>query len=154
MDQFLNKKYKFEEADEYFNDYLIGIGKFNRSLHNALSFNRISFLGLNFINRKLAKSIPSMTEIVKLNENEYGLNTIVPFKTNQQRFVIGQETENITIDGRKIKNIFTLDGNKLIEKQMEPNREVTLIREFNAKQMLGTSIVGKIVSKHVSNVVE
>lgn len=109
---------------------------------------------MNFINRKLAKSIPSSTEVVKLSEHEYGLNTIVPFKTNQQRFVLGQETENITLDGRKIRNIFTLEGNKLIEKQMEPNREVTLIREFNAKQMLGTSIVGKVVSKHVSNLVE
>lgn len=106
------------------------------------------------INRKLAKSIPSSTEFVKLSETEYGLNTIVPFKTHQQKFVLGEETENVTIDGRKIKNLFTIEGNKLIEKQIEPNREVTLIREFKDNKMLGTSVVGNVVSHHVSAIVE
>lgn len=30
MENFLNKKYKFDRADEHFNDYLIGIGKYTR----------------------------------------------------------------------------------------------------------------------------
>lgn len=29
MENFLNKKYKFDRADEHFNDYLIGIGEWN-----------------------------------------------------------------------------------------------------------------------------
>jgi hypothetical protein len=112
------------------------------------------FLGLNLINRKLARSIPSSTEIVKISETEYGLNTIIPFKTHQQKFVLDQMTENDTIDGRKVKNIFTLQGNKLIEKQIESKREVTLIREFTNNQMLGTSIVGNVKSSHVSTLIE
>jgi hypothetical protein len=75
-------------------------------------------------------------------------------KTHQQKFVLNQETENVTIDGRKVKNLFTLEGNKLIERQIEPNREVTLIREFTENQMLGKSIVGKVVCSHVSNLIE
>lgn len=106
------------------------------------------------INRKLAKSIPSSTQIVKLNEIEYGLNTIIPFKTHQQKFVPGQETENTTIDGRKVKNMFTIDGNKLTEKQVEPNREVTIIREFYEKEMLGKSIVGSVTNVCVSTAIE
>lgn len=27
MENFLNKKYKLDKSDEYFNDYLIGIGE-------------------------------------------------------------------------------------------------------------------------------
>jgi hypothetical protein len=106
------------------------------------------------INRKLAASIPSSTEIVKLSETEYGLNTIIPFKTHQQKFVPDQETENSTIDGRKIKNFFTVEGNKLIEKQIEPNREVIIIREYYEKEMLGQSIVGKVISNSVSIFIE
>lgn len=30
MENFLNKKYKFDRADEHFNDYLIGIGEYTR----------------------------------------------------------------------------------------------------------------------------
>lgn len=66
----------------------------------------------------------------------------------------GQEIEQTTIDGRKIKNIFTIEGNKLIELQIEPKREVTLIREFFDKEMLGQSIVGNFTSRHWSIAVE
>lgn len=49
------------------------------------------------INRKIAKSIPSVTQIVKLGENEYAINTIVPFKTHQQRFIPGEIEKIIVI---------------------------------------------------------
>lgn len=53
-------------------------------------FTSTLFLGLNVINRKIAKSIPSVTQIVKLSDKEYAINTIVPFKTHQQRFIPGE----------------------------------------------------------------
>lgn len=155
MEEFLNKKYKFDKTDDNFNEYLSEIGKINTQsidTQGKTKFPHVS--GLNVINRKLARTIPSSTQIVKLSETEYGLNTILPFKTHQQKFIPGQETENMTIDGRKVKNIFTIEGNKLIEKQVEPKREVTLIREFFEKQMLGQSIVGKVTNNSVSSLVE
>lgn len=106
------------------------------------------------INRKLAKSLPSSTQIVKLSDNEYSLNTIIPFKTHQQRFILGQETENTTIDGRKVRNLFTFDGNKLVEKQFEDNREVTIIRMFQNTEMIGKSIVGNVETDSVSTLIE
>lgn len=110
---------------------------------------------MNFINRKLAKSIPSSTQVVKLNENQYSLNTILPFKTHQQKFTLGEETELTTVDGRKVKNIFTIDGNKLTERQTEENREVVIVREFNESEMIGTSIIdGKLVNKNWSTLIE
>lgn len=33
MENFLNKKYKFEGTDEYFNDYLIAIGNNPKAKH-------------------------------------------------------------------------------------------------------------------------
>jgi len=135
MENFINKIYKFERSDEHFEAYLAGIG-------------------LNFLNRKLAKSIPTSTQVVQISDNEYALKTILPFLTHQQNFVLGQETENTTVDGRKIRNVFTLDDNKLIERQIESKREVTLIREFTEKEMLGTSIVGAVKSSHWSKLIE
>lgn len=64
------------------------------------------------------------------------------------------------MDGRKVKNTFTIEGNKLIEKQIEPDREVTLIKEFQEKKMLGTAILKKkgsekeIIAKFVSILIE
>lgn len=114
----------------------------------------IVLLGLNIFNRKLAKSIPSSTQIVKLSDNEYGLNTIIPFKTHQQKFVPGIESETTTIDGRKIQNVFTIEGNKLTERQIEPNREVIIIREFFDEKLIGQSIVGDVKNNHWSKLVE
>lgn len=111
-------------------------------------------VGLNLISRKLAKSIPSSTQVVQISDNEYAVNTILPFKTHQQKFIFGEEIEQNTIDGRRVKNVFTLDGNKLIEKQIEKNREVTLIREFTGNEMLGKSVVGDVTSNHWSILVD
>ncbi|CRL02382.1 CLUMA_CG015416, isoform A [Clunio marinus] len=139
MDKFLNIKYTLHRQDEYFDDYLASIG-------------------LNYIQRKLAKTIPASVEIVKLNENEYSFNTILPFKTHQQRFVPGEEIEQTTVDGRKVKNIFTIEGNKLIEHQFEPNRQVSIIREFTDKEMAGKTTVGnsfgEVTNKHWSKAQE
>lgn len=106
------------------------------------------------INRKIAKSVPSSTQIVKLSENEYSLNTIIPFKTHQQKFVPGQEVMQTAIDGRKIRNIFTIEDNKLTEQQIEPNREVIIVREFFDTEMLGEVTVGNVVNKHWSTLVD
>lgn len=112
-------------------------------------------VGLNLISRKLARSIPSSTQVVQISDNEYAVNTILPFKTHQQKFILGEEIEQNTIDGRRVKNVFTLEnGNRLIEKQIEKNREVTLIREFTGNEMLGKSVVGDVTSNHWSILVD
>lgn len=155
MENFLNKKYRFDRTDENFDAYLSGIGERSQLRVTFQGRQYKIILGLNFINRKLAKSIPSSTQIVQLSENQYSLNTILPFKTHQQKFTLGEEIEQTTVDGRKVTNIFTLEGNKLTERQIEPKREVLIIREFVGSEMLGTSTVdGKIINKHWSSLIE
>lgn len=74
--------------------------------------------------------------------------------THQQKFIPGEETEQTTIDGRKIKNTFTIEGNKITERQIEPKRQVTIIREFYDSEMIGTSIVGNVINKNWSTAIE
>lgn len=92
--------------------------------------------------------------MVKLSDVEYVFNIIIPFKTHQQKFVLGEETLHTTLDGRTVKNIFTFDGNKTIERQIEPDREVIHIREYFDNELLGESIVGDVRCKHWSIAVE
>lgn len=57
-----------------------------------------------------------------------------------QRFIPGVEIIQDTIDGRKIKNTFKIEDNKLIEYQVEENRQIIIIREYFDDQMLGEAI--------------
>lgn len=91
MEKFLNKKYKLDEADENFNDYLTEIGSLITSRKSPKSdSNRCLLPGMNFVNRKIAESLPTRTQVVKVNEHEYTINISVPFLTHQQRFVPGK----------------------------------------------------------------
>lgn len=119
---------------------------------NKNSYNR--FLGLNLISRKIAKSVPSTTQLIKLNEIEYAINTVLPFKTQQQKFVPGQECDACTIDGRKIKNLFSIDGMIIIEQQIEPGRMVTITREFSEEEIVGEIVVGKVMCKFWCEAIE
>ncbi|XP_037034986.1 fatty acid-binding protein, liver-like [Bradysia coprophila] len=135
MEKCLNKSYKLVRFDEFYDDYLEAIG-------------------LNIFNRKIAKSIPSTTQFIKLDDCAYAINTIIPFKTHQQKFVLGQENDAFTIDGRKIKNLFVIDGNKLIEQQIEPVRKVTITREFTDDEILGEIVVGDVICKYWCSAVQ
>lgn len=143
---FLNRKYKFNRHDDQFDAYLAALGEINILIfvYKILNFSIIN-LGLNFVSRKIAKNIPSSCELIKIGENEYSFNTILPYKTYQQKFIPGEERDHETTDGRKIKNIFQIEGNKLIEKQIEPNREVIIVREFSEKVLEGTATVNENV---------
>lgn len=57
---------------------------------------------------------------------------------------MGEEFEEETIDGRKVKSVVTLDGdNKLIHKQ-GGDKPSTIIREFTDNQMIATMTVGDV----------
>lgn len=110
----------------------------------------IFLAGLNYFSRKLAKSMPSFTQLVKLNDIEYGFITSVPLKSVTQRFIPGVETVQETIDGRKVKNIFEIRDNKLIEYQVEESRKITITREHYEDKMISESHFKGIKNKHWS----
>ncbi|KAG5676187.1 hypothetical protein PVAND_006036 [Polypedilum vanderplanki] len=131
MEKYFKRAYRMVTKDEYYDDFLTAIG-------------------MNKFCRFLAKKSITITEVNKLNEDEYELKLITTFATKSQIFSPGQVKEIQYIDGRRFKNIFEFDENRLIEKQVEKNREVTIIREFHENEMLGTIIVGDIKTKQKS----
>lgn len=109
---------------------------------------------MNFFTRKIAKKITSSCELIKTGDNEYRFDTHMPFKTHSQSFIPDQEMEQETCDGRKVKNIFSFaDGNKLIERQVEPNREVVITREFQDKEIIAFATVNDVKCKMWSELI-
>ncbi|KAG5676188.1 hypothetical protein PVAND_006037 [Polypedilum vanderplanki] len=131
MEKYFKRAYKMITNDEYYDDFL-------------------SAIGMNTLCKFLAKKSTTITEVNKIDENQYELKLITTFATKSQIFSPGQVKEIQYIDGRRFKNIFEFDENRLIEKQIEKNREVTIIREFHENEMLGTIIVGDIKTKQKS----
>jgi hypothetical protein len=105
---------------------------------------------MNRFCRFLAKQSRTTTKLTKSDENQFELHLVTSFATRVQKFSPGQTKEIQYIDGRRIQNSFEFEGNRLIERQVEKNREVTIIREFHEKEMLGTIIVGNIKTRQKS----
>lgn len=78
----------------------------------------------------------SVSPVVELSENNglYTLKTTSPFKNTEIKFKLGEEFEEETVDGRKVKSVCTLDGNKLIQVQ-KGEKQTTIEREFSSTEM-------------------
>lgn len=83
------------------------------------------------------KSGPDTHQLVKNSDDTY--------KLDSTEFELGKGKNITTPDGRKIKNIFTIEGNKLIEQQVG-EKTITVIREFTDDQIISTASVGNVTS--------
>lgn len=95
--------------------------------------------------RKVASSLSTTVQLVKKGD-EYTLNTKMMLLTTSQKFKLGEEKEVTTTDGRKVKNVFTVDGNILTEKQIG-DKTLTIVREFFDDELIATSYYGNAVCK-------
>lgn len=118
------KKYKNTESKN-FDDYMkeLGVGYFTRTVGNSVQ----------------------PTVELKKNGDKYTLLTTSTFKNSEIHFELGKEFEEETLDGRKVKSIITLDGNKLTHKQ-GGNPPSTIIREFKDNEMIATMKVKNVVA--------
>lgn len=102
--------------------------------------------------RKIAGTLSTTVQLVK-NGDEYSLKTSMLLLTTSQKFKLGEEKDVTTTDGRKVKNVFTIEGNTLTEKQIG-QKTFTIIREFFDDEMIATSIYGNVVCKGWCKVVK
>lgn len=99
-------------------------------------------LGVGFVLRKIGNSVSPTVELKK-DGDKYTLVTSSTFKNTEISFELGKEFDEETLDGRNVKSVITLEGNKLIQKQGgEPPS--TIIREFTEKDMVATMTVGNV----------
>lgn len=110
------------------------------------------FLGVGWFLRRIGNSTTPTVELQK-NGNVYKLITKSTFKDTEITFELGKEFDEETLDGRNVKTVITLEGNKLIQKQGgEPSSEI--IREFGPNEMVATMKVNDVVCIRKYKVVE
>ena len=110
--------------------------------------------GINAMLRKISKTLTTTVQLVKKDDDDtYSLNSTILFVTTSQKFKLDEEKEVTTADGRKVKNIFTIQGNILTEKQLgEKNFIIT--REFFDDQMIAVASIGDLICTSWCTVVE
>jgi hypothetical protein len=118
MEKFFGKKYKTETV-ENLDEFLIE-------------------MGMNSLMRKIAKTLTTTLQLVKKNDGSYSLNTTILLFSTSQKFTLGVGKDVTTSDGRKVSNIFYMEGNKLIEKQIG-ERTLTVEREFFDEHLIATA---------------
>ncbi|KAL5274690.1 FABP5 family protein [Megaselia abdita] len=122
------KKYKLDKS-ENFDEYM-------------------KALGCNLILRKMGNSVTPTVDLKK-DGDVYTFTTSSTFKTSSFSFKIGEEFDEETLDGRKVKTICTFDGdNKLIQEQ-KGDKPTTIIREFTDSELNVTMTLGDIKSTRV-----
>lgn len=149
MDKFLDKKYKLTRV-ENLDEILKEMGK--KSYLNKTIAAAKKILGINAMLRKLAPSLTTTVQLVKKDNDQYSLNSTILLLTTSQKFKLGEGKDITTQDGRKVKNTFTVEDNKLIETQVG-EKTLTIVREYFDDQLIVTTTMGDIVSmswcKHV-----
>jgi len=73
-------------------------------------------VGVNAVTAKLG-SVAKPTVIISIEGDTWTLKTETTFKKTKIQFKLGQEFDEETADGRKMKTTMTLDGNKLTQDQ-------------------------------------
>uniref|UniRef100_A0A161MMZ3 Fatty acid-binding protein, muscle n=1 Tax=Triatoma infestans TaxID=30076 RepID=A0A161MMZ3_TRIIF len=85
-------------------------------------------LGVGLVTRKMGNTVSPVIELLE-EDGEYTLKSSSTFKNTVIKFKLGEEFDQETPDGRKVKATITLEGdNKLVEVQ-KGEKETTLIQE-------------------------
>ncbi|XP_065354721.1 probable fatty acid-binding protein [Calliphora vicina] len=104
-------------------------------------------LGVGMVLRKMGNSVTPTVELKKEGDL-FTFTTSSTFKTSTISFKLGEEFDEETLDGRKVKSICTMDGNKLVQEQ-KGDKPSTIVREFTDSELITTLTIGEIKSVRV-----
>jgi len=127
---FLNKKYKLSSSENF--DEVM------------------KALGVGWMTRKVGASVSPVIELTE-KDGVYCISSKSTFKNTETIFKIGEEFEEETPDGRKVKSVITQEGNKLIHVQ-KGEKDTTIIREYSPEEVKMTVTVDDIVSTRIYKV--
>lgn len=120
-------------------------------LYNSENFDEfMKALGVGLMTRKMGSTVSPVVELTEDN-GLYTLKTTSTFKNSEIKFKLGEEFDEETVDGRKVKSVCTLEGNKLIQMQ-KGEKQSTIEREFTAAEMKAIMKVDDIVCTRVYKV--
>ncbi|VDD78031.1 unnamed protein product [Mesocestoides corti] len=82
-------------------------------------------LGVSLITRKIAQNISPILIVSSLGDGQYKMRSESAFKNTEFEFMLGEEFEEETPDGRIVRSTITIDGNTL--KQVQVGNKTTYI---------------------------
>lgn len=88
--------------------------------------------------RKMGNSVSPSVELKKEGD-VYTFTTSSTFKTSTISFKLGEEFDEETLDGRKVKSVCSLEGNTLTQEQ-KGDKPSTIVREFTDTELTTVSI--------------
>ncbi|XP_058791326.1 fatty acid-binding protein, muscle isoform X1 [Phymastichus coffea] len=127
MPEFLGKKYKLATSENF--DELM------------------KALGVGLVTRKMGAAVSPVVEVTE-KDGEYTMKTQSTFKNSEIKFRLGEEFNEETPDGRKVKSIITLDGNKMTHIQ-KGDKDTVIEREFTPTEMKAVMKVDDVVCTRV-----
>ncbi|KAG8280311.1 fatty acid-binding protein, muscle-like [Homalodisca vitripennis] len=107
-------------------------------------------LGVGWMTRKVGGSVSPVIELTE-SEGVYTLTSASTFKNTEIKFKFGEEFDEETPDGRKVKSIITQEGTKLIHVQ-KGEKDTTIVREFSPEEVKMVITVDDIVSTRIYKV--
>ncbi|CAK1590254.1 unnamed protein product [Parnassius mnemosyne] len=120
MEQFIGKKYKLKSS-ENFDEYL-------------------KYIGVGFLSRKTANSVSPVCTLMLNEDGSYTMAMLTTFRNVFVTFKLNEEFIEERADGTKVKSLMVVEGNKLIQTQIEDNgRKSTHVREFTPTSITVTS---------------
>ncbi|KOB65681.1 Allergen [Operophtera brumata] len=106
---------------------------------NKASLKTIAAIDVGFLSRKAATSVTPVAELT-LENDVYTLTMVTTLKTVKLTFKVGEEFEEERADGVTVKSVVTIEGNKIIQIQIEDSgRKSTHIREFTPDCLIVTT---------------
>ena len=111
LDNVLGKKYKLASS-ENFDEFM-------------------KALGVGLVTRKVGNAVSPVVDLIK-DGDQYVLSSSSTFKNTVIKFKPGEEFDQETPDGRKVKSVINIDGNTLREVQTDPDsgKKTTIDRTF------------------------
>lgn len=97
-------------------------------------FYSIFWTGVGILTRKVGNSVRPVVELTQESDGKLKLSSKSTFRNASISFNLGEEFDEETLDGRKVKSTITLEGNKLIQIQKN-GKEMETIREFTPEEM-------------------
>lgn len=106
-------------------------------------------LGVGLATRKIGANIKNTNEFTYDGAGKFKIIQKSTFKNSEIEFELGKEFETTTVDGRKVRTVFTWEGGKLIQKEWplnDPNAGgATYVRELKGDELITTCTCKDVV---------
>ncbi|ELT87594.1 hypothetical protein CAPTEDRAFT_21682 [Capitella teleta] len=103
--------------------------------------------GVGLVTRTAANQLKP-SQVISVDGDKITIKTLSTFKNTEVSFTLGQEFEETTADGRKMKTTYKMDGDKLVA-DLKPTKDgdtpSTYVREITPAGMTMTLTVKDVV---------